>query len=263
MHPGMKIRYDRIVNPETGKTVLPKISSSEQIVVGCFLRNQESRRLTLDQAILYGFGLQSLRAEDSFFYRDTDYYINAFTRLNLDTTLGARVITSKKVIQDLQNMHQFDKIEIEPLSYLNKPIRVLPANWDKYPLSMLKIGDVSAKTLQIEQEWENQNWVVYKFGDCPEPQFDFKYFAESCIEADHSQWPCILAEWYLPKRKSKYEISALAQIWNDLIPLSVIPFNLKDRQKKLTRAFKELKPYIDNHQAVKNQKGFSPLNLIT
>ena len=93
--------------------------------------------------------------------------------------------------------------------------------------------------------------MIYKFGDCPSPEFDFERFAESCKETDYVKWPCIIGEWYLQKDTPKYDSSILAQVWEHIIKQLTIPYDLNERRKKLAGAYKELKHYIDDHIAMK------------
>lgn len=106
-------------------------------------------------------------------------------------------------------------------------------------------------TSQITVEWKNDNWVLWRIGDCPPPTFDFKEFAAKNDGKNYKKWPCILAEWYLKEEKpdAEYEMTPLSKMWKEVMGEDVIPFDMKKRKK--LKAWKTLKPYIDNHMKLK------------
>ncbi len=129
------------------------------------------------------------------------------------------------------------------------------------------------KVLEINinhlEEWGNNDWVLWKIGECKETGFDFVTFAKENPNPNLDDWPCILAERYFldetPKFKDLaekdenlrnhltefFEISPLEEVWMELLSSPIIPFDLNERREKFPRAYKELKPYIEAHEATK------------
>jgi hypothetical protein len=107
---------------------------------------------------------------------------------------------------------------------------------------------------KITEEWKNENWVLWRRGDCPPPGFDFKRFAAENDGKNYDQWPCVLAEWYFkdPKPQLKEsELSPLAKVWKEVVGSPIIPFDMKERRKM--KAYQILKPYIEAHEKMKKK----------
>lgn len=108
---------------------------------------------------------------------------------------------------------------------------------------------------QIVEEWKNENWVLWRLGDCPSPGFDFEKFAAENDGKNYDQWPCVLAEWYFkdPKPQLKEsELSSLAKVWKEVVGSPIIPFDLEERRQM--KVYKELKPYIEAHEKMKKME---------
>ncbi|MFC1713437.1 ATP-binding protein [Candidatus Poribacteria bacterium] len=102
---------------------------------------------------------------------------------------------------------------------------------------------------QIQKEWENDNWVILRSGDCPPLEGDLIDIAEQTpLDKDTGQY-AILAKWYFGDNDQEIELSPLARLWKELIGSPVIPYDPEERRQKLARAYKELKPYIKAHEA--------------
>lgn len=103
------------------------------------------------------------------------------------------------------------------------------------------------------EEWKNDNWVLWRRGECPPPGFDFEKFAAENDGKNYEEWPCILAEWYFkdPKPQLKEsQLSPLAKVWKEVVGSPIIPFDLEERRKM--KAYEILKPYIEAHEKVKD-----------
>jgi hypothetical protein len=106
----------------------------------------------------------------------------------------------------------------------------------------------------ITEEWKNENWVLWRRGECPPPGFDFEKFAEENDGKNYDEWPCILAEWYFkdPKPQLKEsEMSPLAKVWKEVVGSPIIPFDMEERRKM--KAYEILKPYIEAHEKLKKK----------
>jgi molecular chaperone HtpG len=106
---------------------------------------------------------------------------------------------------------------------------------------------------EITEEWKNENWVLWRKGECPPPGFDFEKFAAENDGKNYDEWPCVLAEWYFkdPKPQLKEsELSPLAKVWKEVVGSPIIPFHLEERRKM--KVYKELKPYIEAHEKMKD-----------
>ncbi len=111
-------------------------------------------------------------------------------------------------------------------------------------LTRLKFG--------ITEEWKNENWVLWRRGECPPPGFDFKKFAAENDGKNYDEWPCILAEWYFKDPKPQLEeskLSPLAKVWKEVVGSPIIPFDPEERRKM--KAYEILKPYIEAHEKMK------------
>ena len=108
-------------------------------------------------------------------------------------------------------------------------------------------------TSGITEEWQNENWVLWRRGECPPTEFDFKKFAAENDGKNYDEWPCILAEWYFKDPKPQLEeskLSPVAKVWKEVVGSPIIPFDLEERRKM--KAYEILKPYIDAHEKMKD-----------
>lgn len=110
----------------------------------------------------------------------------------------------------------------------------------------------SQKNINLNEEWSNKDWVLWQIGDCGPMKFDFIKFAEETGTPNDDEWPCVLAEWYFADEKPNIKESRLSEIWMDLLGSPIIPYDMAERRRQFASAYKELKPYIKAHEAVKN-----------
>lgn len=139
------------------------------------------------------------------------------------------------------------------------------------------------------EEWSNEDWILFKFGDCGTNRFDFIDFAKNNTSPNEDEWPCIIGErYYLNGRptsaeqlykniieKAEKELEELNRkktitrvideykflldkpkiesIWMELLGSPVIPFDINERHKKHAYAYKELRTYIEAHETMKKQ----------
>jgi hypothetical protein len=64
----------------------------------------------------------------------------------------------------------------------------------------------------------------------------------------------MLAELYFNNKDIQIETSMLEQIWNEMLGLPTIPYDVKQRRKLFARAYKELSPFIKAHEVMKDKK---------
>jgi hypothetical protein len=138
---------------------------------------------------------------------------------------GKRALISRHVLEFIDSVATFE-------------------NWE------IQLEDIIS---QVEEEWENENWVLWRWGDCPPAGFDFEKFASENDGKDYKEWPGIIGELYFNDKKERpvFELSPLAKIWRDIVGSPIIPFDLEERRQM--KAFKELKPYIDAHEKMKGK----------
>ena len=139
---------------------------------------------------------------------------------------GKRALISRHVLAEIEKLSKFDKEELLPRKFMS----------------------------EIVEEWKNENWVLWRRGDCPPPGFDFEKFAAENDGKNYDEWPCILPEWYFKDKKDRPEVemSPLAKIWMEYVGSPVLPFDLEERRK--LKGYTELKPYIDAHEKLKRSK---------
>jgi hypothetical protein len=160
-----------------------------------------------------------------------------------------RLLISKKIINDLEQYKKFSELRrIELLKFLNQRVEIVGSQYQIYGIPE---GEIKGIQTDITVEWENQNWLLIKIGDCPDPKFDFKKFARENPESDYAKWPCLLAEWYFQESAEAYRPSAFSKIWEDIIQTPFIPYDLVEREKKLSHAYIELGPYIESYKRTK------------
>jgi hypothetical protein len=117
--------------------------------------------------------------------------------------------------------------------------------------SLKKVSSIPQKIwAQLEEEWSNEDWVLFKQGKCPKPTFDFKQAAASKPKNELES----IAEWYLdnpPVKTPVTELSPLAKAWKEIIRRLDIPYDLDERRSKLAHAYEILAPYIESHEELK------------
>jgi molecular chaperone HtpG len=138
---------------------------------------------------------------------------------------GKRALISRHVLEFIDSVSKFERVNFLPEKLISK----------------------------VVEEWKNENWVLWRLGDCPSPGFDFEKFASENDGKNYEEWPCILAEWYFKdkKKRPKYKLSPLAKVWREVVGSPIIPFDLEERRKM--KVYKELKPYIEAHEKMKHR----------
>jgi molecular chaperone HtpG len=236
-----------VIPTYSDESLLPFHVSLEQVILGYYLNDSEPKLLELDQAIQSSIGF-----EPHDFINQYGYYQRS--QLSDYIIAASRVIISKKLLQRLELTKEYIASQSEPLAYLDNLTnnKLISRNDFLQNIGAIMNKELSGELFSCEKEWEDQNWIIFKFGNCPESQFDFENFAKTQPEADYNKWPCIVGEWYLPD-KQEYKLSKLAKAWRNLIGQPTIPYDLKERHRTLARAYKELKPYIDYYLARKSR----------
>lgn len=158
---------------------------------------------------------------------------------------SSRLLVSKQLIKAIESFKDYYPITPDILKYLDKPI--LPFFSHRPSLDEFRSKRLE-NTITISTNWEDENWVMLNYGECPESDFDFEKFAKTYPYADYKKWPCVIAEWYLGENPKKNEESVLEQIWNEIIRSPVIPYDLIERKKKLIHAYQELAADIENYE---------------
>lgn len=105
----------------------------------------------------------------------------------------------------------------------------------------------------VQEEWSNEDWILWQVGKCPPAIFDFEKFAEENPGDQTVIWPGILAEWYMKEEQPEVELSPLARVWRDVLGTPIIPFDLEKRRKVLAKAYEKLQPYIKAHEIMKKE----------
>lgn len=224
--------------PFTPKVNLPKDEFVLQILVA---NNVGNTLINLNDVIAAGLGF-SLRD-----MTNIDFY--AIPLRNYGNILSAaRVLISKKIIQALDSFREYSQLEhdfLQDLTNITLPVFDDDVSFEDFNSKKLE------KAFRINREWEDENWVLLEAGECPSSKFDFEEFAKTCADSDLTKWPCILAEWYFNENAEQKEESVFVQTWDELIQTSVIPYDLAERKKVLSNAYRKLESDTDNYIATK------------
>lgn len=107
-------------------------------------------------------------------------------------------------------------------------------------------------TNDVELEWENGTLALLRIGNCPSTLFDLevldKWHSEHRMDELTSR-PIsgLAAEWFFEPRPGALDGSALTTLfhsWREIIGHAIIPYDLRQRRKKLAKAYKVLEDYI-------------------
>jgi len=97
-----------------------------------------------------------------------------------------------------------------------------------------------------EEEWSSDEWILWKFGHCPEttdvPEFVSQAQEQLLIHGRHHF--AFMEEIYLSDEQPDLTQSLVASMWEKILGDPVIPYDLKERQKKFAHAYKELATFI-------------------
>ncbi|MGA3284178.1 MAG: ATP-binding protein [Verrucomicrobiota bacterium] len=96
------------------------------------------------------------------------------------------------------------------------------------------------------------DWQILQQGSCGETNFDLKKLKSEQPKSETSRF--MTAEWFLGEKQPDFEAGTLGQIWEKLIRLPVVPYDMTVRKKNLADAFSQLKYYIDKHRQSKDAK---------
>lgn len=89
------------------------------------------------------------------------------------------------------------------------------------------------------------DWRILERGTCGETNFVLDKLKDEQSRAESGR--VILAEWFLSDKQPDFEPGTFGQIWEDLIRIPVIPYDMVARKRDLAEAFIQLAPYIDKH----------------
>ena len=154
-----------------------------------------------------------------------------FSRLWRSFVSGKRIMFNRNVLARMARQGRID------MHSLDDPKKVLPSHLRS----------------NAGEEFINESWVVLRIGKCPSSCFDFEKFAHENDDKDYSEYPYVLVEKYFKAPKPQLEeseLSPLAKVWRDIVGTPIIPFDLEERRRM--KAWKELKPYIEAHEKMKN-----------
>ena len=98
-------------------------------------------------------------------------------------------------------------------------------------------------------------WNLFSLGDCSASKFDFKKLVTQA--GIHLSDYTIISEICFGSGK-KNAPSPMGSKWFEVLKCAEIPFDPKIRRKQLKHAYKELAPYIEAHEAIKNKKAKEP-----
>ncbi len=101
---------------------------------------------------------------------------------------------------------------------------------------------------KITEEWSNDDWILWKVGECKRPKFNFIKFAKENPKPDIENWPCLLAEWWLNPKYKPASPSPLAKVWKKFIASPVIPYDKDERQRLIADAYSKLETYVQRHE---------------
>jgi len=167
---------------------------------------------------------------------------------------GTRIFFSRKFISSLQ--------EIAPYSvYGKKPAIIFEEFISKNNLLLHS---------NCKLEKETNNWCLFSIGDCNELSVDLQYIIKEAVTKPFDRestdlqhiikeavttkpfdWKsAIIAEWYFNEPKGNTQLSALSKAWIEIIRDPIIPYDIEERRKKLTHAFKYLDSYIKVYEQI-------------
>lgn len=165
---------------------------------------------------------------------------------------GSRVLVNKKVFNILKEIKDYSSVQFEIIhDYDNIALAILDQaqiknmNYQNYKTL------ISENMREIEKEWEDNNWIIFKIGDCPEFGFDFKKITNLKIEENIQKWCHITAEWYFQDTETRFENSMFSKLWDEILQSPIIPYDLAERKDKLHQAYNILKEDIEKYLVTK------------
>jgi hypothetical protein len=96
------------------------------------------------------------------------------------------------------------------------------------------------------------DWQILQKGSCGETNFDLKKIKIEQPKSETSRF--IAAEWFLSEKQPDFEPGTFGKIWEKLIRLPVVPYNMDARKRDLADAFIQLMHYVDKHRKSKDSK---------
>ncbi len=164
------------------------------------------------------------------------------------TINSARLLVSKRTIKALEEYREYSELDtdfFQDVHNISLPIFDVLSNYSETKSQM------NEKSTKINVEWEDNNWILLRNGECPNSEFDFERFAHDNVDEDNPKWPPLMAEWYFLGNEEPTEKSIFAQLWDELIQSPMIPYDLTIRKKELNHAYRELDADIKNYLATK------------
>jgi hypothetical protein len=140
-------------------------------------------------------------------YHDRDIFIPNIIPTSSRAVFFYRNDIEYKKIEQAENFDDLIKMSLGIEKYSFKRIRTVdyftvPAYRSLISLHVLQlIEEVSdfkeefflkGVVSEVTEEWKNDNWVLWRRGECPSPGFDFEKFAAENDGKNYDKWPCVL-----------------------------------------------------------------------
>jgi molecular chaperone HtpG len=82
---------------------------------------------------------------------------------------------------------------------------------------------------EIREDWRIGEWVLWRLGECPEPNLDFEAIAQEMNTGVNKRYRApVMAEWYLRDSKQK-RIGPVAAAWKKYFRRAEIPYSREER----------------------------------
>ncbi|MCH8294332.1 hypothetical protein IH992_24890 [Candidatus Poribacteria bacterium] len=191
--------------------------------------------------ILDLMGIFVLKSPDVSRYR---YGYNS--NVGLDRITGKRTVLGARAIVPIHIAEKF----MSPSEWVNdiaKSYQQESSRYgrqeDKIPSKIKSLIEEMCNIVQVEGIIGDN--ALLATDDCPASLFSLD------ILSGTTRQNCYNVEIFLDSSKqSNIESSKLASRWRGIIQSPVIPFDSTDRQNRLRHAYRELKPFIEAHQAM-------------
>jgi molecular chaperone HtpG len=108
---------------------------------------------------------------------------------------------------------------------------------------------IASEEISIEEEYKTEKWSIYQTGTCPQDSQKYRRIVENITNNNKkTEYPPMIAEWYLNCDEPNEELSPFARVWRDILGSPIIPYDLDKRNEIIAKVYSVLVPYIEDHK---------------
>ncbi len=124
---------------------------------------------------------------------------------------------------------------------------------------------IDIEDLKLERPYEHHlavnqlspGWIILNQGEYQDNTQYLEQFQGLLIDSKNEKLCNMVAQWSLAKYDDwpvSEKETVIERMWREIVGQAIIPYSLEERREQLAHVYKELGPYIEKHEMLRNQK---------